>query len=176
MNELIDHAEYFFMKNLHEGAGLVSTFDYYTSDLTELPYSEILSGRNGTWSYFIRFFVLLRKIIGWHFEALNGRAFPCQGKQLDFDNLPSSLREGLSHFIHEANELGFKLVCVVKEDTIGNYASYRCLLVSPDRRTTISLGAIRLATKYNSAVKWIVGLRSDTVHGKIHLTTRTACL
>ena len=146
--------------------------DYYTSDVTQLPYSAILNGREVSAPILVRLQFALRKAIGWHFVAESGRCAPSQWHGVEFGALPVSARKYFETGISDFEGYGFQMIGISRTDSIGCWICYYCDLISDDRITVCSLGALRVGVAGQSRSTLLAGLRSDLNDGTILITGR----
>jgi hypothetical protein len=146
--------------------------DYYTSDVTQMPYSVIFSGGGKGWPLGIRLMVAFRKVVHWHYKATYARCAPERWCRVDVGNLPVSAREGLQVAITEIEQHGFRLYGTVRADTIASQVSYSSVLISEDRAAVCTAVALRMRLGAISRSVFATGLRSDLADGTILITWR----
>jgi hypothetical protein len=144
--------------------------DYYTSDITERPYSTILSDAELNWRF--RLEVVLRKFFRWHFPAAHGRAPPTKETVVPLEQLPQEVRAGITAAIDELRQYGFHFVAVNRSNSVGAYIAYSGMFVNEARTTVWSILARRIALNTESSKVWVFGLRSYLQDGTVLVTGR----
>lgn len=142
--------------------------DYYTSDVTQKPYSAIFN--DASCPLPVRLLIVLRKAVGWHYAPSYARAAPGSWQPVEMATLPASARQGLESAVAEIEPHGFRFFNVTKSNTIGLQASYNCVLVADDRETVCTITALRSGLKTLSRSTFVASLRSDLADGTMVLT------
>jgi len=147
--------------------------DYYTHDVTQLPFRMILrGGSGGNWPFLLRLIVTARKALGWHFPATEGLAFRAEAPSLEVEELPLCLQAEFRDRLREAEELGFQRIRLAKGYRIGFSVNYGCTLCSHDRTTILTVTAARSAVGAVTGALRALGLRTDLLDGTVLLTGR----
>lgn len=146
--------------------------DYYTSDVTQMPYSVIFDGAGNGHPLWVSLIFAFRKAMGWHYPAAHARSAPEQWRSLTIGDLPASARQRLESDIADIAHHEFRLFGIVRSDTIGMHVSYNAVLIANDRTTFCTVIAIRTGLKTMSNSAFATGLRSDLADGTVLLTGR----
>jgi hypothetical protein len=142
--------------------------DYYTDDITRLPYGVL-------WRCTIRasvafgptVFLLfaLRKLLGWRFAANHGVARLESLPRVPANDIPRGVREAMAEPIHDLREAGFTVAFCLEGTYIGSKRSFAAVLLHETGRVIATVTWMRLSVGTTTTRRIILGLQSKRTDG-----------
>jgi hypothetical protein len=142
--------------------------EYYTDDITRLPYGVL-------WRCTIRASVVfgpivfllfaLRKLLGWRFAASHGVARLESLPRVPAIDIPRGVRETMAEPIHELREAGFTVAFCLEGTYIGSKRSFAAVLLHETGRVIATVTWLRLTVGTTTTRRLILGLQSKRPDG-----------